>query len=80
MPPGNTKKEALVGTVYRKCVESVEFSFYRHILNYHFYRSQLDTIQTSLLEKACTILLSIYKRFAGVPFSLCFCLRYFSGP
>lgn len=61
-------------------IESVTFSLYRHILNSHFYRSQLDIIQTPVLEKACTMLLSMYKRVAGVPFSFCLYLRYLSRP
>lgn len=52
-----------VGNVKENSVESVKFSFYRHILNYHFYKKHLDSIQTPLLEKVCTALLSTHKDF-----------------
>lgn len=67
--PLETKKwpylEQYIGNMKENSVESVKFSFYRHILNYHFYTNHPHTIQTTLVEKVCTTLLSRYKDFLG---------------
>lgn len=66
------ENQALVGTVYRKCKRKFhrisQIFFLQAHFKLSFHRSQRDTIQTPLLEEACTILLSLHKRFAWSSF------------